>query len=180
MNEPTQSSRTPQAGFDRLYSAITTTSKYITFVAIVTMMSVMVIEVFMRYLVQQPLGWNISLIENILMPALVFLGLPYAYAVGAHVAAELVYDRLGPTSKRVLDWLSRILLVLCAVLLIYAGIQITVASFMTGELPPPLSSEIRVPAWIWRAFLPLGVLMMVILVIIDAVRPTKHNLRGAA
>lgn len=180
MNEPTQSSGTPQTGLDRLYSAITTTSKYITFVAIVAMMSVMVIEVFMRYLVQQPLGWNISLIENILMPALVFLGLPYAYAVGAHVAAELVYDRLGPTSKRILDWLSRLLLIFCAVLLIYAGIEITVTSFMAGELPPPLSSEIQVPTWIWRTFLPFGALMMVILVIIDAVRPTKHNLRGAA
>lgn len=180
MSESTSSAATPKTGFDRLYSAITETSKYITFVAIVTMMAVMVIEVFMRYLVQQPLGWNISLIENILMPALVFLGLPYAYAVGAHVAAELVYDRLGPTSKRFLDWLSRILLILCAALLIYAGIEITVASFMAGEIPPPLSSEIRVPTWTWRTFLPLGALMMVILVIIDAVRPSKHNLRGAA
>lgn len=180
MSEPTQSNGTSRTGLDRLYASITTTSQYISFVAIVTMMAVMVIEVCMRYLIQQPLGWNISLIENILMPALVFLGLPYAYALGAHVAAELVYDRLGPTSRRVLDWLSRILLVLCASLLIYAGIQITIASFMTGEMPPPLSSEIQIPAWVWRSFLPLGAFMMLILVIIDAVRPTKHDLRGAA
>lgn len=167
-----EDSHTP---LDRTYAAVATTSKYITFVAIVAMMVVMVVEVFMRYLVQQPLGWNISLIENVLMPGLVFLGLPYAYSVGAHVAAELVYDRLGPTSQRVLDWLARCLLVLTSILLIYAGLQITVTTFMTGEIPPPLSSEILIPAWIWRTFLPIGALMMLVLVLIDAVRPTKHR-----
>lgn len=169
----------PPTGLDRAYSVIATISKYITFVAILGMMVVMVAEVIMRYLVQQPLGWNISLIENILMPGLVFLGLPYGYAVGAHVAAELVYDRLGPTSKRVLDWVARILLILCAAFLIYAGTQITLATFLTGEIPPPLSSEIRVPAWIWRTFLPLGAFMMVVLLIIDAVRPLKLRGGGA-
>lgn len=164
------------SALDRTYSTIATVSKYITFLALLAMMVVMVAEVIMRYLVQQPLGWNISLIENILMPGLVFLGLPYGYSVGAHVAAELVYDRLGATSKRVLDWVARILLILCAVFLIYAGTQIVVSTFLTGEMPPPLSSEIRVPAWMWRTFLPLGAFMMIVLLIIDAVRPSK--LRG--
>ena len=97
MSDTTTATQEPRTPLDRTYTAIATTSKYLTFFAIVTMMVVMVVEVFMRYLVAQPLGWNISLIENVLMPGLVFLGLPYAYAVGAHVAAELVYDRLGPT-----------------------------------------------------------------------------------
>lgn len=175
MSEVTPAAEEPKSPLERTYSAIATTSKYITFVAIVAMMLVMVVEVFMRYLIQQPLGWNISLIENVLMPGLVFLGLPYAYSVGAHVAAELVYDRLGPRSKRVLDWLARFLLVLSSIFLIYAGVQITVTSFMTNEIPPPLSSEILIPAWIWRTFLPIGALMMLLLLLIDAVRPTKHR-----
>jgi len=74
-----------------------------------------------------------------------------------------------------LDWLARSLLVLTSILLIYAGLQITVTTFMTGEIPPPLSSEILIPAWIWRTFLPIGALMMLVLVLTDAVRPTKHR-----
>lgn len=165
----------PRTPLDRIYSGIATVSQYITFVAIIAMMVVMVVEVFMRYLVQQPLGWNISLIENVLMPGLVFLGLPYAYSVGAHVAAELVYDRLGPKSRLVLDWLGRLLLALCAVLLIVAGTQIAITTFMTGEAPPPLSSEVLIPAWTWRTFLPLGALMMLLLLVIDAIRPSQSR-----
>lgn len=175
MSDTSVANSEPQTPLDRAYSTIAVISKYITFIAIVAMMIVMVIEVVMRYFVQQPLGWNISLIENVLMPGLVFLGLPYAYSVGAHVAAELVYDRLGPGLRRVLDWLGRILLALCAVFLIYAGIQITVTSFLTGEIPPPLSSEILIPAWVWRTFLPLGAFMMLMLLLIDAVRPPKRR-----
>lgn len=175
MSDATPTVEEPQTPLDRTYSAVATTSKYITFVAIVAMMVVMVVEVFMRYLIQQPLGWNISLIENVLMPGLVFLGLPYAYSTGAHVAAELVYDRLGSRSRRVLDWLARFLLILSSIFLIYAGLQIMVTSFTTGEIPPPLSSEILIPAWIWRTFLPIGALMMLVLLLIDAVRPTKYR-----
>ena len=160
---------------DRTYSAIATVSKYVTFIAIIAMMVVMVVEVFMRYFAQQPLGWNISLIENVLMPGLVFLGLPYAYSVGAHVAAELVYDRVSPKAQRVLDWLGRCLLVLCSVFLAYAGMQITVTTYLVGEIPPPLSSEILIPVWVWRTFLPVGALMMLVLVLIDAVRPSKQS-----
>lgn len=175
MSDTTTATEDPHTPLDRTYTAIATTSKYLTFVAIVAMMAVMVVEVVMRYLVQQPLGWNISLIENVLMPGLVFLGLPYAYAAGAHVAAELVYDRLGPRSQRVLDWLARVLLILCAVLLVIAGVQITVSTFIAGEIPPPLSSEILIPAWLWRTFLPLGALMMLVLILIDAVRPANRR-----
>ena len=175
MSDTTTATQEPRTPLDRTYTAIATTSKYLTFFAIVTMMVVMVVEVFMRYLVAQPLGWNISLIENVLMPGLVFLGLPYAYAVGAHVAAGLVYDRLGPRSKRVLDWFARVLLILCSILLIYAGTQITVTSFIAGDIPPPLSSEILIPAWLWRTFLPLGAGMMLVLLFIDAVRPTNRR-----
>ena len=86
-----------------------------------------------------------------------------------------MYDRLGPRSKRVLDWFARVLLILCSILLIYAGTQITVTSFIAGDIPPPLSSEILIPAWLWRTFLPLGAGMMLVLLFIDAVRPTNRR-----
>lgn len=161
----------PPAALGRIYTWVTDISKYVAFVAIVAMMVLMVVEVVMRYLVQQPLGWNISFLENILMPALVFLGLPYGYAVGAHVAAELLYDRLSARWKRTLDWLGTLILILCAALLVYAGTQIMLTTFVDGDVPPPLSSELGLPSWTWRTFLPLGAFMMLVLVLIDTVRP---------
>lgn len=162
-----------RSSMDRVYSGIASTSMYLTFLAIMTMMIVMIAEVFMRYVVGQPLGWNISLIENILMPGLVFIGLPYAYSVGAHVAAELIYDRVPESWKTLFDWIRRALLILCLSLLTYAGAAITIKALLDGSIPPPHSSQVYVPTWTWRALLPVGALSMLVLVVIDIVRPAK-------
>lgn len=151
----------------RLYKAVATLSQYIVYIAILAMMLVMVAEVFMRYIITEPLGWNISLVENILMPGLVFLGLPWAYAISAHVAAGMVYDRVPRVARLTLDWVTRVLLIICAAFLIYAGTHIAIDAFILGSVPPPLSAQVRVPTWIWRSFLPLGTAMMLLLILID-------------
>ncbi|EMY35533.1 hypothetical protein D477_003783 [Arthrobacter crystallopoietes BAB-32] len=155
---------------DRIYAGLAKTSQYVAFTALLAMTLVMVAEVLMRYFVGEPLGWNISLIEKVLLPGLVFLGLPWAYSVGAHVSAELVYDRLPHGIQRVLDWVARTLLVVCAVVLAYAGALVAVEDFMLGSAPPPLSSQIPVDTWTWRSFLPIGAGLMLMLVLIDTVR----------
>ena len=101
------------------------------------------------------------------MPGLVFLGLPWAYAVSAHVAAGMIYDRLPYLARITLDWVARILIIGCAVFLIYAGTQITIDAFVLSSVPPPLSAQVGVPTWVWRSFLPLGTVMMLLLVLID-------------
>lgn len=155
---------------DRMHAGIAKTSQYLAFTALLAMMVVMVAEVFMRYFLREPLGWNISLIEKVLLPGLVFLGLPWAYSVGAHVSAELVYDRLPHGIQRVLDWAARTLLVVCAVALIYAGALVAIEDFILGSAPPPFSSQIPVDTWTWRSFLPIGASLMLMLVLIDTVR----------
>ncbi|XKH55161.1 TRAP transporter small permease (plasmid) [Citricoccus nitrophenolicus] len=160
----------PRVALDRIYTGVAKSSQYLAFAALLAMMFVMVAEVLMRYFFGEPLGWNISLIEKILLPGLVFLGLPWAYSVGAHVAAELVYDRLPRRVQRGLDWVARALLVVCAVALSYAGTLVAVEAFALGSAPPPLSSQVPVDTWIWRSFLPLGAALMLVLVLIDTVR----------
>lgn len=154
----------------RIYQILTTVSQYIVYIAVLMMMLVMGAEVFMRYVVTQPLGWNISLLENILMPGLVFLGLPWAYAISAHVAAGMVYDRLPLPVQRALDWLTRVVVIICAAFLIYAGAKISIDAFMLGSVPPPLSAQVNIPTWVWRSFLPIGTAMMLVLVLIDLLR----------
>lgn len=160
----------PDDFLGRLYKVIKTLSQYIVYIAILAMMLVMVAEVFMRYIMTEPLGWNISLVENILMPGLVFLGLPWAYTISAHVAAGMLYDRVPRAARRTLDWVARFLLITCAAFLIYAGTHVAIDAFVLGSVPPPLSSQVRVPTWIWRSFLPLGTAMMLLLILIDLAR----------
>jgi TRAP-type C4-dicarboxylate transport system permease small subunit len=160
----------PRGALDRIYVGVAKGSQYVAFAALLVMMFVMVAEALMRYFVGEPLGWNISLIEKILLPGLVFLGLPWAYSVGAHVAAELVYDRLPSGVQRVLDWAARVLLVVCVVALSYAGTLAAAEAFALGSAPPPLSSQVPVDTWMWRSFLPVGAALMLVLLLIDMAR----------
>lgn len=168
--QPGAGDRRSSDGVGRLYSSIASASKYLSFAAILVMMLVMVAEVLLRYFLGQPLGWNISLIEKILLPGLVFLGLPWTYSVGSHVAAELIFNRLPLKVRRVLEWLSTGVLLTCAVAMVCAGTIIAVETFNQGSIPPPLSSQVHISTWVWRTFMPLGFLATGVLMGIDAVR----------
>lgn len=160
---------TDNSVWGRIYRAIAITSQYIAYAAIAVMLVVMVVEVVMRYIVSNSLGWNISLFENVLMPALAFLALPWAYATGAHVASGMVYDRLGNKTKSILDVASSALLIVCMLFLVFAGATAAVEAFTQGFAPPPLSAQVSVPSWVWKSFLPIGAAGTAALVAIDVI-----------
>lgn len=160
----------PGTGVDAVYRGIVVASRSMTYLFLLAMMLIMALEVVMRYAVGSPLGWNVSLIEKVLLPGLVFLGLPWAYAAGSHVAAEMVYDRLPDPVRAGLRWLTTALLIACCLVLAYAGTLVVIEAFQLGSRPPPLSSQLPISTWVWRAFMPLGALLMLLLVLLDLAR----------
>lgn len=136
--------------------AVVTASRRTTYVLLATLAVVMVAEAVSRYAVGAPLGWNISLIEKVLLPGIVFLGLPWACATGAHVSAGMVYERLPRTAQRVCSAIAGALELLCYVGLLVAGAAIAWTMLDVGAVPPPLSAQLPIPTWIWRLFLPVG------------------------
>lgn len=134
---------------------------------LVAMMLVMVLEVICRYALAAPLGWNIALIEKVLLPGLVFFGLPWAYAAGSHVAAELVYERLPDRVKPVIRRFGLVVTLIGLVALLVAGTTIAWVAFSHGFVPPPLSSQLAIPTWVWLTFMPLGAAMTVAVMVTD-------------
>ena len=130
---------------------------------------VMTLEAGLRYISGHPLGWNISLIESFLLPAIVFLGLPWAYHEGAHVRAELVYDRLGPRLQKFCRGLSDTVMVLGSIFLISAGVAAATYFFQIGAIPPPLSSAVPIPTWVTYSLMPLGVAASLVVALIDVI-----------
>lgn len=156
--------------FPELYNAISVSSKVATFIALLTMMLVMCLEVVMRYAVGAPLGWNVSLIEKLLLPGLVFLGLPWAYEAGSHITADLLYDRLKPRVQQLCRVISITASIVCILILLISGFRITADAIATGAVPPPLSSQLHVYTWIYRILLPIGASGTLILMLLDIPR----------
>lgn len=156
-----------------IHTVITTTSFVIASISLTLLTLVMVVEAVARYTLGAPLGWNISLIEKILLPAIVFLGLPWARSVGAHVSAGMIFERLPRGAQRVGSWIALALEAICYVLLLISGLMIAITMFRIGAQPPPLSAQIGVPTWTWRAFLPLGAAAALTVTLIEASAHSK-------
>jgi TRAP-type C4-dicarboxylate transport system permease small subunit len=138
--------------------------------AIVAMALVMLTEVIMRYVFTDPLGWNISAVERILMPMSVFLALPWLYLTAGHVSAEIIYDRLPTSWRLTVRAIGHVLILVVAAALVWGGMVTVVDSFVLGNAPPPGSSEVPIPSWIWELSQPVGAAALFLVALLDSRR----------
>lgn len=161
-----------------LRNIVVTGSRWCTYFCIGSMTALMVVEVIMRYLAGAPLGWNISLIQNVLLPGLLFLGLPWAYVTGAHVSADLVYDRLPAGVQRAAQGVATFVVLVGLLGLVIGGYLAAADAFIYADAPPPLSARVPLAAWVWKSFMPLGAAATLFLIITDFVKPAQKLQRS--
>lgn len=128
--------------------------------SIALMAILMTTEVFLRYFLSSPLGWNVSFVQQYLMIGLVFFGLSYTYRCGSHVSVDLLYDRASPHSRLFMNILSNLVLLITLGFIIWASLLSTIDAWRLNEIPPPGGADLSWPTWIWRAILPLGATLM--------------------
>jgi TRAP-type C4-dicarboxylate transport system permease small subunit len=138
--------------------------------AIVAMAVIMLLEAIMRYVFTDPLGWNISAVERILMPMSVFLALPWLYVTAGHVSAEIVYERLPSSWRMAARVIGHLILLIIAAALVWGGMVTVVDSFALGDAPPPGSSEVPIPSWIWELSQPVGAAALFLVALLDSRR----------
>lgn len=152
----------------RLHTTVVSTSKWCAIIALAAIVALMLIEVILRYFAGSPLGWNVSFIENVLLPGVVFLGMPWGYAIGSHVAADMVYAKLHTRVQTAARWLSLIVVLVGIIALFIGGLTTMVEALLHGDIPPPLSSQLPIYSWIWRSFLPLGTIFTAVIILMGA------------
>ncbi|MGM0699868.1 MAG: TRAP transporter small permease [Actinomycetota bacterium] len=138
--------------------------------AIVAMALIMLAESIMRYAFSAPLGWNVSAVERILMPMSVFLALPWLYVTAGHVSAEIIYDRFSARWRMAARVIGHVLLLVIAASLAYSGMVTVADSFVLGDAPPPGSSEVPLPSWIWQLSQPVGTAALFVVALLDTPR----------
>lgn len=138
--------------------------------AVVAMFVIMLVEAGSRYLLNAPLGWNVSAVERLLMPGMVFLALPWMYVCAGHVSAGMLYSRLSAGWQRFARIIAFLGVLVGAALLFAAGLNGAVQAAILGDAPPPGSAEVPIPTWTWLALQPLGGLGLLLVALIDAPR----------
>lgn len=154
--------------YGSVHDVVVSTSKWCAMIALALITVLMLGEVVLRYFAGSPLGWNVSFIEKVLLPGVLFLGMPWAYSVGAHVAADVVYTKLPAKVQSAARWLSFIIVLVGVAALFIGGLITMIESLRHGDIPPPLSSQLPIYSWIWRSFLPLGSLFTAVIILLES------------
>jgi TRAP-type C4-dicarboxylate transport system permease small subunit len=167
--EATAGYRQPEA-VGRTIRGIGNASAVLAGICVVALCVLMLAEAFMRYVFASPLGWNVSATEKILLPASMFLALPWLYVCAGHVSAGLLYDRMPAPVQLCARWASFSVVVVVSAVLLWGGTLTVVDSFSLGLAPPPGTSDVPVPTWTWQLIQPVGALGVLVVALLDAPR----------
>src|SRR5690606_14027609 len=162
--------RTAQQQLHPVVRGIGTASAAVAGVAVLAMFLVMLLEAGSRYLLSDPLGWNVSAVERLMMPGMVFLALPWMYVCAGHVSAEMLYSRMPAGLQGVARIIALLCILIGAALLLAAGLSGVIHAAALGDAPPPGSAEVPIPTWVWLSLQPLGALGLLVVAPIDAPR----------
>lgn len=129
--------------------------------------------IFMRYVLNNPITWSTEIFET-LMVASIFIGFGMALKDERHIVVDLVYDRMPPFIKKVLNILSNLLGSGFSVYLTIMGIKMVNVAQSQGRV----SIDVGIPIWITYLIMPIGMALLsfyFLLRTVKAIRTPAHE-----
>jgi len=138
------------SAIDNLVSWLGRITQYL----VLVMIAVIIFEAAARYIFNAPTQWSYDVTGWILV-AYVFLGGGFAVQQGYLVRVDILFERMSPKSKALVDlFLSSSLIILFGGALIWYGGIFAIKSFLTNELSP--SGVWNGPVFPAKFMVPLG------------------------
>jgi len=83
-------------GIDKSLTVIEAITDYLAAAAMFLTMVIVCGEVAARYIVNAPLAWAFDVLTLYVVPAIFFFGLPGSYSKNAHIAVDILVQKLAP------------------------------------------------------------------------------------
>ena len=136
--------------------------KYVCVSLLFFMMALGTVDVIGRYLFNKPILGTLEVFE-ILLPAIVLLGLGYTQENRGHVTMELLVLQLSPRTKTILDVVTNGCALFISVLILWRGWILTTLYWRMGRTIP----TIDVPMFLPQLFVPLGALVLSLVLMVQ-------------
>ncbi len=141
----------------RTIDRITEWTGYLFTLLIIPLVLANVVEVFMRYVLNQPTAWALD-VTTMSFGALFMLGSAYALMKGAHVRTDMFWETFSDRKKGIIDSVAYLLLFLPSMVLLFI---ISVDDFLyaleINEKAPSVWAPI---IWPLRAVVPMTALFL--------------------
>lgn len=138
-------------------------------------MIIVVLDVLMRYGLNQPFSWSYELIALYLMVLVFFFALSGTLDEDAHIAVDILHANLKPRTRHAClaigYWLS---LVLFAIIL-WTSAHRTWISFVNHDVT---AGAIQWPMWLSQAGVPIGVFLLMGRVLLRALGHTLSTIEA--
>jgi TRAP-type C4-dicarboxylate transport system permease small subunit len=122
-------------------------------------------DVMGRYLFNKPILGTFEIFE-ILLPAIVLLGLGFTQEKNAHVRVEILISRLSFRRQTILNFVTNGLALFISVLILWRGWVLATGYWRMGRTIP----TIEVPMFLPQLLVPLGALMLILMLIVQMVQ----------
>jgi len=126
------------------------------------MMILGTVDVIGRYLFNHPILGTFEIFE-ILLPAIVLLGLGYTQENRAHVRMEIFISRLSVRKQTFLNFFTNGCALLISILILWRGWVLTIGYWHMGRRIP----TIEIPMFLPQLLVPIGALLLSIVLIVQ-------------
>jgi TRAP-type C4-dicarboxylate transport system permease small subunit len=130
-------------------------------------------QVVMRFILEIPAEWTEVLIRFSLV-WMVFMGIPYAFRVGAMVSVDVLYRVVGARGKRIFDFVTSVAALILVAVIIWWGWDYS----LRGRVQTVSGLESISMFWAYLA-LPVGGLFCVPAIIGNYLDPQRNELENA-
>jgi TRAP-type C4-dicarboxylate transport system permease small subunit len=132
-----------------------------------------VFQVVMRFILEIPAEWTEVLIRFSLV-WMVFMGIPYAFRVGAMVSVDVLYRWAGAAGKRIFDFVTSVAALILVAVIIWWGWDYS----LRGRVQTVIGLESISMFWAYLA-LPVGGIFCVPAIIANYFDPQRNELENA-
>ena len=130
-------------------------------------------QVVMRFILEIPAEWTEVLIRFSLV-WMVFMGIPYAFRVGAMVSVDVLYRVVGARGKRIFDFVTSVAALILVAVIIWWGWDYS----LRGRVQTVSGLESISMFWAYLA-LPVGGLFCVPAILANFFDPQRNELENA-
>ena len=136
------------------------------------LMFLTVVDVSLRYFFNRPLRGTYELTE-LMMVAIVVLGLGYTAATGGHISVDIIVNRFKGRSRLIVDVINLILGIIIFSLIAWQSTEYAFSALKTGEH----SDILKVPTFYFKILVPIGSTMLVLELLMQLLKSFKRDAR---
>jgi C4-dicarboxylate transporter DctQ subunit len=114
-----------------------------------------------RYFFNNPQPW-VDEAAGWLLVASVMLALPEVQRRGDHIGIDFLSGRLGETGRRLVLAFGLVMVVICALILVFEGVEMVEFSRMIGVLSNQIPD---IPLWMVQGLVPAGFALLLVVVL---------------